>query len=94
MRADGGLMHQMLIGHIQENGLIPRGRQLLPPGYSIPPIATFTAEFEGLDPIMQLGEVLTCDCAAALRTHTLEWIFLEGSKKEFPIRLLARADQH
>ena len=87
-------MHQMLIGHIQKNGLIPRGLQLLPPGYSIPPIATFTAEFEALDPIMQLGDVLTCDCAAALRPRALEWIFLEGSQKECPIRLLARADQH
>ena len=72
-------MHQMLIGHIQKNGLIPRGRQLLLPGYSIPPVAPFTTEFEGLDPIMQLGEILTCDRAAAFRPHALEWIFLESS---------------
>jgi hypothetical protein len=68
----------MLIGHIQQNGLIPRGRQLLPPGYSILPIAAFTPELEGLDPIVQLREVLHCNATAASRPRTLEWVFLEG----------------
>jgi hypothetical protein len=54
MRAHGRLMHKMLIGHIQENGLIPRGHEFLMPGYAIPPVAMFTAKFKGLDPIVQL----------------------------------------
>lgn len=69
----------MLICHIQKGSLIPRRGNLLPARDSILPIATLTPKFKGLDPIVQLRDILHFDRATAVRPGALNRVLLERS---------------
>ena len=54
-------MHQMLVGEVQQGGLIPGRPGLFPTGNAVPPPAPLTCQLEDLHPIAHLREVRNVD---------------------------------
>ena len=78
MRAHCGLMHEVVISHIQQDSVIPRRHKLLPSRHSFLPIAPLAFEFESLDPILQLRAVLNTDRTTAIGLRALDRVLVQS----------------
>src|SRR5207249_11794288 len=92
MRAHCGLMHEVVISHIQQNSLIPRRHKLLPPRHSFLPTAVLAFEFVSLDPILQSRAVLHVDRPTAMGLRALDRVLVQSLLEKHPVRFFGRAD--
>jgi hypothetical protein len=75
-------MHEMLVGHGEHGGIVPRRGELFPAGQRILAPASFTVQVEALDPIMDLGDVRRLNGTGASWLGAGERFVLEGPHEQ------------
>jgi hypothetical protein len=72
------LMHEMLVGHDEQGGVVPRRRELFLPGQLRFLPASLAVQVKALHPVMQLGGIRCLHGARALGPSAREWFMLKG----------------
>lgn len=75
-------MHEMLVGHDEHSGIVPRRGELFPAGHLRVMPASFTVQVKALDPIMDLGDVRRLNGTGALWLGAGERFVLEGPHEQ------------
>jgi hypothetical protein len=75
-RATWLLVHQMLVGHDEDRGIVPQGiRLFLPAQTNLPPALT-ALRLKNFDPVTDLGQIVDLDRAWTARLGALDRLVL------------------